>query len=60
MCLPFLCLVGLELEEEPANESFNGRTTFLKLHAPWDVLARYAEQTNLHMPMIENDIAIGT
>lgn len=50
---------GLELELESPKYSYNGKITFLKIHAPWNVLSSCAEMTSLQMPMIENDIELG-
>lgn len=47
---------GLELETEDKKESDNGKTYFVKIHAPWEVLATYAEVLNIKMPIKENDI----
>lgn len=37
-------------------ESKDQKTYFLKIHAPWDVLATYAEVLNIRFPFKENDI----
>ena len=42
---------GLELELEPAKQSADKRTNFLKISAPWHILARYAEILNLKKPI---------
>ncbi|XP_065300565.1 anoctamin-5-like [Dermacentor albipictus] len=42
---------GLELELEDAVASRNGKTNFLKVHAPWEVLISYAEKLHLRMPI---------
>lgn len=47
---------GLVLETVDKSESQNGETYFVKIHAPWDVLAQHAELMNMKMPMKENDI----
>ncbi|XP_061570126.1 anoctamin-4-like [Cololabis saira] len=39
---------GLQMEKEASLT--NGDVIFLKLHAPWDVLCRYAELMNIRMP----------
>ncbi|XP_030056565.1 anoctamin-5 isoform X2 [Microcaecilia unicolor] len=54
-------LSGLELETEDKKESEDGKTYFVKIHAPWQVLSTYAEVLNIKMPIKENDIppAIG-
>lgn len=40
---------GLQLELEPKENSFDGKTAFLKLHIPWKVKIRYAEVMNLKL-----------
>ncbi|XP_053576348.1 anoctamin-5 isoform X3 [Bombina bombina] len=47
---------GLELETEDKKESENGKTYFVKIHAPWEVLSTYAEVLNIKVPIKENDI----
>ncbi|XP_033006849.1 anoctamin-5 isoform X2 [Lacerta agilis] len=47
---------GLELETEDKKESDNGKTYFVKIHAPWEVLITYAEVLSIKMPIKENDI----
>ncbi|XP_042204998.1 anoctamin-4-like isoform X1 [Homarus americanus] len=42
---------GLELETEDKNQSQDGETYFVKIHAPWDLLVRYAEIMNLKKPI---------
>ncbi|KAH7934041.1 hypothetical protein HPB49_020775 [Dermacentor silvarum] len=42
---------GLELELEDAAASRDGKTNFLKVHAPWEVLINYAEKLHLRMPI---------
>ncbi|XP_072311063.1 anoctamin-4-like isoform X1 [Eucyclogobius newberryi] len=39
---------GLHMEKEASLK--NSDVIFLKLHAPWDVLCRYAEMMNIRMP----------
>ncbi|XP_054933950.2 anoctamin-5-like [Dermacentor andersoni] len=41
----------LELELENAAASRDGKTNFLKVHAPWEVLINYAEKLHLRMPI---------
>ncbi|XP_066593098.1 anoctamin-4 [Prorops nasuta] len=41
---------GLQLELEPKESSFDGKTYFLKLHIPWKVKMQYAEVMNLKLP----------
>lgn len=41
---------GLQLELEPKENSFDGKTFFLKLHIPWKVKVQYAEVMNLKLP----------
>ncbi|XP_053128813.1 anoctamin-5-like isoform X2 [Hemicordylus capensis] len=52
-----LMKAGLELEVEDKKESENGKTCFVKIHAPWEVLTTYAEVLNIKVPIKENDIS---
>lgn len=45
---------GLQLEEEE-EESIDLKTRFVKIHAPFDVLTRWAEQLRISMPIAENN-----
>ncbi|XP_034788183.2 anoctamin-5 isoform X5 [Pan paniscus] len=47
---------GLELEIEDKRDSEDGRTYFVKIHAPWEVLVTYAEVLGIKMPIKESDI----
>ncbi|XP_071829205.1 anoctamin-4-like isoform X4 [Apostichopus japonicus] len=57
---------GLHMEEADADstaevteddeEEEEEKITFIKIHAPWDVLARYAEEMKIKMPIKPNDI----
>ncbi|XP_025056159.1 anoctamin-5 isoform X7 [Alligator sinensis] len=47
---------GLELETEDKKESENGKTYYVKIHAPWEVLITYAEVLNIKVPIKENDV----
>ncbi|XP_055437341.1 anoctamin-5 isoform X6 [Bubalus kerabau] len=47
---------GLELEIEDKMNSEDGRTYFVKIHAPWEVLVTYAEVLGIKMPVKESDI----
>ncbi|XP_030895052.1 anoctamin-5 [Leptonychotes weddellii] len=47
---------GLELEVEDKRNSEDGRTYFVKIHAPWEVLVTYAEVLGIKMPIKESDI----
>ncbi|KAI2648075.1 Anoctamin-5 [Labeo rohita] len=47
---------GLELETEDKSESEDGRTHFLKIHVPWEVLATYADVLKIKVPFKINDI----
>ncbi|XP_051547999.1 anoctamin-5 [Myxocyprinus asiaticus] len=47
---------GLELETEDKSESEDGRTFFLKVHLPWEVLATYADVLKIKVPFKANDI----
>ncbi|XP_063145635.1 anoctamin-5 isoform X2 [Candoia aspera] len=51
-----LVKAGLELETEDKKESENGKTYFVKIHAPWEILITYAEVLNIKVPIKENDI----
>ncbi|XP_040893951.1 anoctamin-5 isoform X2 [Toxotes jaculatrix] len=48
--------VGLELETEDKLESEDGKTYFVKIHAPWEVLATYADVLKIKVPFKVNDI----
>lgn len=50
---------GLELETEDKVDSKDQKTYFLKLHAPWDVLAAYADVLKIKVPFKESDIPHG-
>ncbi|GAA6233612.1 anoctamin-5-like isoform X1 [Lates japonicus] len=47
---------GLELETEDKSDSKDQKTYFLKIHAPWDVLATYADVLKIKVPFKESDI----
>ncbi|XP_023375357.1 anoctamin-5 [Otolemur garnettii] len=47
---------GLELETEDKKDSEDGRTYFVKIHAPWEVLLTYAEVLGIKMPIKESDV----
>ncbi|XP_031702256.1 anoctamin-5-like isoform X1 [Anarrhichthys ocellatus] len=46
---------GLELETEDKSDSKDQKTYFLKIHAPWNVLARYAEILKVKVPFKKSD-----
>ncbi|TMS13654.1 anoctamin-5b isoform X2 [Larimichthys crocea] len=48
--------VGLELETEDKSDSKDQKTYFLKIHAPWDVLATYADILKIKVPFKQSDI----
>ncbi|XP_070686342.1 anoctamin-5 isoform X2 [Pempheris klunzingeri] len=48
--------VGLELETEHKSESEDGKTYFVKIHTPWEVLATYADVLKIKVPFKANDI----
>ncbi|XP_045888204.1 anoctamin-5b isoform X2 [Micropterus dolomieu] len=50
---------GLELETEDKADSKDQKTYFLKIHAPWDVLATYADVLKIKVPFKESDIPHG-
>ncbi|XP_030586990.1 anoctamin-5 isoform X1 [Archocentrus centrarchus] len=47
---------GLELETEDKSESEDGKTYFVKIHAPWEVLTTYADVLKIKVPFKVNDI----
>ncbi|XP_031420362.1 anoctamin-5 isoform X2 [Clupea harengus] len=51
-----LQVAGLQLETEDKSESEDGKTYFLKIHAPWDVLAEHAEILKIKVPFKASDI----
>ncbi|XP_034032206.1 anoctamin-5-like isoform X1 [Thalassophryne amazonica] len=51
-----LLKAGLELETEDKSESDDGKTFFLKIHAPWEVLATYADVLKIKVPFKASDI----
>uniref|UniRef100_A0A672JMW2 Anoctamin n=1 Tax=Salarias fasciatus TaxID=181472 RepID=A0A672JMW2_SALFA len=55
---------GLELETEDksvrkSSDSKDQKTYFLKIHAPWDVLATYADVLKVKVPFKESDVPHG-
>uniref|UniRef100_A0A3Q3E4R9 Anoctamin n=1 Tax=Labrus bergylta TaxID=56723 RepID=A0A3Q3E4R9_9LABR len=50
---------GLELEMDDKSDSKDQRTYFLKIHAPWDILATYADVLKIKVPFKESDIPHG-
>ncbi|XP_037551308.1 anoctamin-5b [Nematolebias whitei] len=50
---------GLELETEDKADSKDQKTYFLKIHAPWDVLATYADVLKIKVPFKESDFPHG-
>ncbi|XP_074096965.1 anoctamin-5 isoform X2 [Cotesia typhae] len=40
---------GLQMELEPKENSFDGKTYFLKLHIPWKIKIQYAEVMNIKL-----------
>uniref|UniRef100_A0A3B4A541 Anoctamin n=1 Tax=Periophthalmus magnuspinnatus TaxID=409849 RepID=A0A3B4A541_9GOBI len=51
--------IGLELETEDKSESKDQKTYFLKVHAPWEVLAKYADILKVKVPFKDSDIPHG-
>ncbi|RUS88406.1 hypothetical protein EGW08_003862 [Elysia chlorotica] len=55
-----LVKAGLQLErstrELPTEEIEKKEIHYIKVHAPWDFLARYAEILNMKMPLAKNDM----
>ncbi|XP_076791129.1 anoctamin-5 isoform X3 [Arvicanthis niloticus] len=47
---------GLDLEIEDKLNSEDGKTYFVKIHAPWEVLVTYAEVLGIKMPIKLSDI----
>uniref|UniRef100_A0A8C1Z984 Anoctamin n=1 Tax=Cyprinus carpio TaxID=7962 RepID=A0A8C1Z984_CYPCA len=47
---------GLELETEDKSESDDRKTYYLKIHAPWEVLATYADVLKIKVPFKASDI----
>ncbi|XP_019638132.1 PREDICTED: anoctamin-4-like [Branchiostoma belcheri] len=47
---------GLELEYEDRELSQDGKTFYVKVHAPFDVLCKYAELLCIKMPIAYNDL----
>ncbi|XP_008410276.1 anoctamin-5 isoform X3 [Poecilia reticulata] len=47
---------GLELETEDKSESEDGKTYFVKIHAPWEVLATYADVLKIKVPFRNSDM----
>ncbi|KAM6980354.1 anoctamin-5b [Aplochiton taeniatus] len=47
---------GLELETEDKSASDDRKTYFLKIHAPWEVLATYADVLKIKVPFKASDI----
>ncbi|XP_044206961.1 anoctamin-5b isoform X1 [Thunnus albacares] len=47
---------GLELETDDKSASKDQKTYFLKIHAPWDVLATYADVLKIKVPFKASDI----
>ncbi|XP_044050225.1 anoctamin-5b isoform X2 [Siniperca chuatsi] len=54
-----LVKAGLELETDDKSDSRDQKTYFLKIHAPWDVLATYADVLKIKVPFKESDIPHG-
>ncbi|KAF3832712.1 hypothetical protein F7725_026377 [Dissostichus mawsoni] len=50
---------GLELETEDKSDSKDQKTYFLKIHAPWEVLATYADVLKIKVPFKLSDIPHG-
>ncbi|XP_041789355.1 anoctamin-5b isoform X1 [Chelmon rostratus] len=50
---------GLELETDDKSDSKDQKTYFLKIHAPWDVLATYADVLKIKVPFKPSDIPHG-
>ncbi|XP_032364286.1 anoctamin-5b isoform X1 [Etheostoma spectabile] len=48
--------IGLQLETEDKSDSKDQKTYFLKIHAPWDVLATYADVLKIKVPFKLSDI----
>ncbi|KAM3877047.1 anoctamin-5b [Diretmus argenteus] len=51
--------LGLELETEDKSQSDDSKTYFLKIHAPWEVIATYADVLKIKVPFKASDIPKG-
>ena len=47
---------GLQLEEESKEVAVDQKTSFVKVHAPFKVLTRWAEELLINMPIDENNV----
>uniref|UniRef100_A0A914XH48 Anoctamin n=1 Tax=Plectus sambesii TaxID=2011161 RepID=A0A914XH48_9BILA len=47
---------GLELEVEGKENSQDGKTAFVKVHASWEALTRQAELDRIQMPIMASDL----
>ena len=47
---------GLFLEHEDLAQSQDGKTCFIKIHAPWEVLSRTAEINRVKLPLKQSDL----
>lgn len=50
----------IEYEEEVTTKDDKMKTSFLKIHAPWDILCTTAEECMMQMPIRESDIQTKT
>ncbi len=47
---------GIELEYEGKEQSQDGKTAYVKVHATWDALTRQAELESIQVPMMPSDL----
>ncbi|XP_057314546.1 anoctamin-4-like isoform X2 [Hydractinia symbiolongicarpus] len=48
--------IGLELEREDIENSADGKTVFVKIHIPWNLMCKGAEELRMKMPLKEEDL----
>ncbi|XP_035826885.1 anoctamin-4 [Aplysia californica] len=48
---------GLQLEVSTREYDKDEKTYYVKVHAPWEVLTRFAEIMNMKMPLVKNDMS---
>ncbi|XP_062380914.1 anoctamin-5b isoform X2 [Sardina pilchardus] len=51
---------GLQLEREDKSEADDQKTYFVKIHAPWEVLSKYADILKIKVPFKVSDIPKAT
>ncbi|KAI6658038.1 Anoctamin-7-like [Oopsacas minuta] len=55
-----LIKAGVEIEIQNPDESPDCKTTFVKIHGTWKILAQYAEKINLRVPIHDQDTSSST